>query len=150
MKVAVPVSDEKLEVVERTGQASFFAVFEISEDKNFNFLELREIPEAHEHNEIGRGQGGEGQGFGNGRGAGEGRGLHSHDHDHDNLSDEEHTEGHNRQSAIINDCEYALLKRVGPHMREALENADIKIKLFRRKDGDNAKDYVTKFVTEIL
>ena len=122
MKVAVPVLDDSLEIVERTGQAPFFAVFEINEDKSYNFLELREVPAGHNHH---------------------------HDEGHNHEDEKDHSEGHNRQSRVISDCEYIFVKRVGPHMREALENNDIKIKMFRRKDGDNAKDYVAKFVSEL-
>ncbi len=121
MKVAIPVFGESLEVFERTGQAPFFAVFEINEDKSFNLLELRKNSKGHEHHHEGE--------------------SHSH-------NEEEHTNEHNKQASGISDCEYIFVKRIGEHMRESLNNMNIKIKMFRKKDGDNAKDYIQKFISE--
>lgn len=117
MRVGVPVEGENLRVVERTGQAPFFAIFDI-EGEGFTLVMLRSLPAHSEHH-------------------------HEHHHEH-----HEHKNEHKRQVDVISDCEFALLKRVGEHMREAFDNAGIKIKMFRQKDGELASDYVRAFIAK--
>ncbi|NPA87274.1 MAG: dinitrogenase iron-molybdenum cofactor, partial [Epsilonproteobacteria bacterium] len=48
IKVAVPVKDESLEIVTRTGRAPFFAIFEF-DGNEFKLLGLNENTHAGEH-----------------------------------------------------------------------------------------------------
>jgi len=120
MKRAIPVFDENLEIFERTGQAPFLAVFD--EDK---LVELRVNPKhSHSHTE------------------------HSHEHDH--ADEEEHTNEHRNQVVAIQDCGEILVRRVGPNMQEALNEAGIKIVKIRKKHGDKADEVIKLYLTEGL
>ena len=119
MRVAIPVAGESLEVFERTGQAPFFAVFDIKDDKSFELVEMRANQKHH------------------------------HIHNDEVENDNEHLNEHINQVKFISDCDYIFVKRVGKHMKEALDTQNIEVKKFKKDDGVTAIDYLNKFIGEM-
>lgn len=120
MKIAIPVSEDKHTIFQRTGHAPYFAIYE---DHNL----VHYIENSHEKG---------------GHGAHE---HHEHDHDH-----HEHVAGHKKDIAALEGCEYILVQMIGEHMREAVESLGMKVKKIRKKDGDNANEVVEKFLNNTL
>ena len=112
MKVAVPVEGENLKIVTRTGRAPFFAIFELSGDE-FKLIGLNENTHAREHE-------------------------HEHGHQEEHTADEvEHHHKHLKASKI-DDCDYIVIRAVGPNMKDALEKAGVKIIKVSKNDGKYA------------
>ena len=123
MKIAVPVSGEDLTIFTRTGRAPYFAIFEF-DGSEFKFLKLNENTHAHEHEEE-----------------------HSHQEEH--TADEiEHHHKHVKASKI-SDCDYIVVRALGPNMQDALKLEGIKIIKVRKSDGDNALEVLEKIKGEL-
>ncbi len=118
MKVAVPVKDEGLEVVTRTGRAPFFAVFEVDE-KTFRLLSLE--PNAHSHEEHG-------------------------EHHHEEHTEDE-IESHRRHLRGLIGCDYILTLALGPNMKDALIRENITPVKVDKKDGKTATELLEKFIS---
>jgi len=122
MKIAVPVSGKGLKIVTRTGRAPFFAIFQL-EGGNFKFLELRENGHAREHKEE------------------------SH---HNSVQPEPHTpeeiEHHYQhlREAGLEECQFIVVRGLGPNMRSALERAGVKIVKVSKQIGDMAPEILNK------
>jgi len=126
MKVAVPVSGENLEIFTRTGRAPFFAIFEF-DGNEFKLLGLNENTHAHEHEE------------------GHGNGHHQEEHSADEV---EHHHQHVKASKI-EDCDYIVVRALGPNMADALKLAGVKPIKVSKKDGDNALEVLEKIKGEL-
>ena len=123
-KVAVPVKDETLEIVTRTGRAPFFAIFECDEN-GCKLLELRENTHAHEHEHE-----------------------HGH-HQEEHTSDEvEHHHKHVKASKV-DECDYIVVRALGPNMEDALKMAGINIIKVSKKDGDTAPEVLEKIKEQL-
>ena len=124
MKIAVPVSGENLEIFTRTGRAPYFAIFGF-DGKEFKLLGLNENTHAHEHEEG-----------------------HEHGHQEEHTQDEvEHHHKHVKASKI-EDCDYIVVRAVGPNMEKALKKAGVKIINVRKNDGNNALEVLEKIKGE--
>ena len=123
MKVAVPVSGENLEIFTRTGRAPFFAIFEF-DGENFKLLGLNENTHAKEHEE------------------GE-----SHQEEH-TANEVEHHHKHVKASKI-EDCDYIVVRALGPNMEDALKMAGVKVIKVRKSDGENALEVLEKIKDEL-
>ena len=124
MKVAVPVSGENLEIFTRTGRAPYFAIFEF-DGNEFKLLGLNENTHAKEHEKE-----------------------HEH-HQEEHTTDEiEHHHKHVKASKI-EECDYIVVRALGPNMEEALKKAGIKIINVRKSDGDNALEVLEKIKGEL-
>ena len=128
MKVAVPVSGESLEIVTRTGRAPFFAIFEF-DGNEFKLLGLNENTHSHEHEEE----------------HGHGNEHHQEKHTQDEV---EHHHKHVKASKI-EDCDYIVVRAVGPNMEDALKLAGVKLIKVRKKDGENALEVLEKIKGEL-
>jgi len=128
MKVAVPVSGENLEIVTRTGRAPFFAIFEF-DGNEFKLLGLNENTHSHEHEEE----------------HGHGNEHHQEEHTQDEV---EHHHKHVKASKI-EDCDYIVVRAVGPNMEDALKLAGVKLIKVRKKDGENALEVLEKIKGEL-
>ena len=118
MKIAVPVDTDKKTIVQRTGRAPFFAIYE--DDKLLDVVEVA---------------------------SGEGHHGHENGHDeHVHEDDEEHVQGHKKDIMGINGCDVVLFQMIGEHMREAIESLGIKLKKIRKKDGSTADEVVKNFL----
>ena len=118
MKVAVPVEGENLKIVTRTGRAPFFAIFEFDGDE-FKLIGLNENTHAHEHE-------------------------HEHGHQEEHTADEvEHHHKHVKASKA-DDCDYIVVRAVGPNMKDALEKAGVKIIKVSKNDGEYATEVLEK------
>ena len=118
MKVAVPVEGENLKIVTRTGRAPFFAIFEFDGDE-FKLIGLNENTHAHEHE-------------------------HEHGHQEEHTADEvEHHHKHVKASKV-DDCDYIVVRAVGPNMKDALEKAGVKIIKVSINDGEYATEVLEK------
>ena len=123
MKVAVPVEGENLKIVTRTGRAPFFAIFEFSGDE-FKLIGLNENTHANEHE-------------------------HEHGHQEEHTADEvEHHHKHVKASKV-DDCDYIVVRAVGPNMKDALEKAGVKIIKVSKKDGEYALEVLEKIKDEL-
>ena len=123
MKIAVPVSGENLEIFTRTGRAPYFAIFEF-DGNEFKLIGLNENTHAHEHE-------------------------HEHNHQEEHTADEvEHHHKHVKASKI-EDCNYIVVRAIGPNMEEALKKAGVKIIKIRKSDGDNALEVLEKIKGEL-
>ncbi len=124
MKVAVPVSGENLEIFTRTGRSPYFAIFEF-DGNEFKLLGLNENTHAKEHEKE-----------------------HEH-HQEEHTTDEiEHHHKHVKASKI-QECDYIVVRALGPNMEEALKKAGIKIINVRKSDGDNALEVLEKIKGEL-
>jgi len=126
MKVAVPVSGENLEIFTRTGRAPYFAIFEF-DGNEFKLLGLNENTHAHEHEES------------------HGHGHHQEAHTQDEVA---HHHQHVKASKI-EDCDYIVVRALGPNMADALKLAGVKIIKVSKKDGDNALEVLEKIKGEL-
>ncbi len=130
MKVAVPVSGENLEIFTRTGRAPFFAIFEF-DGNEFKLLGLNENTHAHEHDKE------------------EHKHENGHGHQEEHTADEvEHHHKHVKASKI-EDCDYLIVRAVGPNMEDALKLAGVKVIKVRKKDGENALEVLEKVKGEL-
>ncbi len=129
MKVAVPVSGENLEIFTRTGRAPFFAIFEF-DGENFKLLGLNENTHANEHDEEEHTHG---------------NGAHQEEHTEDEV---EHHHKHVKASKI-EDCDYLIVRAVGPNMEDALKLAGVKVIKVRKKDGEQALEVLEKIKGEL-
>jgi predicted Fe-Mo cluster-binding NifX family protein len=112
IKIAIPVEGEELKIAKRTGRAAFFAIFEFN-GENFKLLRLNENTHAREHE-------------------------HEHGHQEEHTADEvEHHHKHLKASKI-DDCDYIVIRAVGPNMKDALEKAGVKIIKVSKNDGKYA------------
>jgi predicted Fe-Mo cluster-binding NifX family protein len=127
IKVAVPVKDESLEIVTRTGRAPFFAIFEF-DGNEFKLLGLNENTHAGEH-EHGHG--------------------HGHGHQEEHTADEvEHHHKHVKASKV-DDCDYIVVRALGPNMEDALKLAGVKIIKVSKKDGEKAPEVLEKIKEQL-
>jgi predicted Fe-Mo cluster-binding NifX family protein len=125
IKVAVPVEGENLNIVTRTGRAPFFAIFEF-DGNEFKLLGLNENTHAEEHEHE-----------------------HGHEHQEEHTSDEvEHHHKHVKASRV-DDCNYIVVRAVGPNMKDALEMAGVKIIKVGKKDGETAPEVLEKIKGEL-
>ena len=118
MKIAVPVENESLKIVKKTGEAPFFALF-----NGTDFDRIVEAPKkGHAH--------------------------HSHDDEthHRHENDEEHIEGHGKSLSNLQGVELMLVRAIGPHMKEAVDRAGIAVKKIREKDGVFAGEAVKNYL----
>jgi predicted Fe-Mo cluster-binding NifX family protein len=123
IKVAVPVKDESLEIVTRTGRAPYFAIFECDEN-GCRLLELRENTHAHEHE-------------------------HEHGHAEEHTADEvEHHHKHVKASKV-DECDYIVVRALGPNMEDALKMAGVKIVKVSKKDGEKAPEVLEKIKEQL-
>jgi len=125
IKVAVPVEGENLVIATRTGRAPFFAIFEF-DGNEFKLLGFNENTHAGEHEHE-----------------------HGHEHQEEHTSDEvEHHHKHVKASKV-DDCDYIVVRAVGPNMKDALEMAGVKIIKISKKDGDTAPEVLEKIKGEL-
>ena len=118
MKIAVPVEGENLKIVTRTGRAPFFAIFEY-DGNEFKLIGLNENTHAIEHE-------------------------HEHGHQEEHTADEvEHHHKHVKASKV-DDCNYIVIRAIGPNMEDALEKAGVKIIKVSKKDGEYAMEVLKK------
>jgi predicted Fe-Mo cluster-binding NifX family protein len=123
MKVAVPVEGENLKIVTRTGRAPFFAIFEFNGNE-FKLIGLNENTHANEHE-------------------------HEHGHQEEHTADEvEHHHKHVKASKV-DDCDYIVVRAVGPNMKAALEKAGVKIIKVSKNDGEYALEVLEKIKDEL-
>jgi predicted Fe-Mo cluster-binding NifX family protein len=127
IKVAVPVKDESLEIVTRTGRAPFFAIFEF-DGNEFKLLGLNENTHAGEHEH--------GHGHGNG---------HQEEHTADEVK---HHHKHVKASKV-DDCDYIVVRALGPNMEDALKLAGVKIIKVSKKDGEKAPEVLEKIKEQL-
>ena len=122
MKIALPVYGENLEIFTRTGRAPYFAIFEF-DGNEFKLVALNENTHAKEHEE-------------------------GDNHQEEHTSDEvEHHHKHVKASKIA-DCDYIVVRAIGPNMEEALKKAGVKIIKVKKSDGDNALEVLEKIKGE--
>lgn len=123
MKIAVPVKDDSLEIVTRTGRAPFYAIFEAIDNK-INLLEIRENLHSHEH----------------------------HHDDSNDISEEkysqEEVEHHRNQLKNLSDVDLILVRGLGPNMKGALELENIKVIRISKQDGNKAGDVIKKYIID--
>ena len=123
MKIAMPVSGENLEIFTRTGRAPYFAIFEF-DGENFKLIGLNENTHAHEHEE-------------------------GHTHQEEHTADEvEHHHKHVKASKI-EDCDYIVVRAIGPNMEDALKLAGVKVIKVRKSDGETALEVLEKIKDQL-
>ena len=117
IKIAVPVEGENLKIFTRTGRAPYFAIFEFDKEK-FNLISLNENTHSKEH---------------------------AHDHHHEEHTDDE-VKHHHRylKTSKISDCNYIIVRALGPNMKDALDLAGIKPIKVSKKDGEYALEVLEK------
>jgi predicted Fe-Mo cluster-binding NifX family protein len=126
VKVAVPVEGENLVIVTRTGRAPFFAIYEF-DGNEFKLLGLNENTHAGEHEEH----------------------EHGHEHQEEHTADEvEHHHKHVKASKV-DDCDYIVVRALGPNMKDALELAGVKVIKVSKKDGDTAPVVLEKIKEQL-
>jgi len=125
MKIAVPVESDKSTIARKTGQATFFAIYENEKVVDF-------VPNRH-----GRANHGVGEGVG---------GAH---HKHEHMQNEESVNSHKKDISEISDCDVILLQVVGEHMKQALISMGIDVKKVRQKDGNTADEVVKNFLENL-
>jgi predicted Fe-Mo cluster-binding NifX family protein len=127
IRVAVPVEGDSLEIVTRTGRAPFFAIYEF-DGNEFKLLGLNENTHAGEHE-------------------------HEHENGHEHA--EEHTadevEHHHKhvKASRVDDCDYILVRALGPNMKDALEMAGVKVVKISKKDGEKAPEVLEKIKEQL-
>jgi predicted Fe-Mo cluster-binding NifX family protein len=119
IKVAVPVDGKDLNIVTRTGRAPFFAIFEC-DDNGCNLLRLEENTHAKEHHE------------------------HEHGHEEEHTDDEVKHHHKHVKASKVDECDYILVRGLGPNMKDALEMAGVKIIKVSKKDGEKATEILEK------
>ena len=125
IKVAIPVEGENLVIVTRTGRAPYFAIFECDEN-GCRLLELRENTHAHEHEHE-----------------------HEHGHAEEHTTDEvEHHHKHVKASKV-DECDYIVVRALGPNMEDALKMAGVKIIKVSKKDGEKAPEVLEKIKEQL-
>jgi predicted Fe-Mo cluster-binding NifX family protein len=125
IKVAVPVEGENLVIVTRTGRAPFFAIYEFNGNE-FKLVGLNENTHAGEHDHD-----------------------HGHDHQEEHTADEvEHHHKHVKASKV-DDCDYIVVRALGPNMKDALELAGVKIIKVSKKDGERAPEVLEKIKEQL-
>jgi predicted Fe-Mo cluster-binding NifX family protein len=118
IKIAVPVDGENLKIAKRTGRALFFAIFEF-DGYEFKLIGLNKNTHAREHE-------------------------HEHGHQEEHSADEvEHHHKHVKASKI-DDCDYIIVKAIGPNMKDALLKANVKIIKVSNNDGEYALEVLEK------
>jgi len=123
VKIAVPVKDESLEIVTRTGRAPFFAIFEF-DGNEFKLLGLNENTHAGEHE-------------------------HGHGHQEEHTADEvEHHHKHVKASRLSG-VDYIVVRALGPNMEDALKMEGIKIIKVSKKDGEKAEEVLEKIKEQL-
>ena len=125
MKIAVPVSGENLEIFTRTGRAPYFAIFEF-DGNEFKLLGLNENTHAREHEE-------------------------GHEHGHQEAHTQDEVEHHHKhvKASKIEDCDYIVVRALGPNMEDALKLAGIKVIKVRKSDGENALEVLEKIKDQL-
>ncbi len=71
---------------------------------------------------------------------------HEHHDEHDHHHDEEHANEHRNQVKGIGDCEVVIVRMVGEHMADALEEAGLEIVMVHQDDGETADEVVKKYL----
>lgn len=127
IKIAVAVEGENLKIVTRTGRAPYFAIFEFDGEK-FNLISLNENTHSKEHEH------------------GHGHGHHEEQHSEDEVK---HHHRHLKTSKI-SDCNYIIIRGLGPNMKDALELAGIKPIKVSKKDGEYALEVLEKIKDKLL
>ncbi|MEO1927501.1 MAG: NifB/NifX family molybdenum-iron cluster-binding protein [Nautiliaceae bacterium] len=123
IKVAVPVKDESLEIVTRTGRAPYFAIFKCDES-GCKLLSLNENTHAHEHE-------------------------HEHGHAEEHTADEvEHHHKHVKASRLSG-VDYIVVRALGQNMEDALKMEGIKIIKISKKDGEKADEVLEKIKEQL-
>jgi predicted Fe-Mo cluster-binding NifX family protein len=122
MKIVVPVGDDKKTIFKRTGQASFYNIY--------NDAQLIEsVVNKHSH------------------GGGHG---HKHTHEHSHDDDHEHLNQHKKDIDALKGCDIILVQALGEHMKEALESIDLKVMKLRKDDGSDSDEVVGKYLSNDL
>jgi predicted Fe-Mo cluster-binding NifX family protein len=120
MKIAVPVKDESLEIVTRTGRAPYFAIFECDEN-GCKLVSLNENTHAHEHEHE-----------------------HGHGHQEEHTSDEVAHHHKHVKASKLSGVDYIIVRAIGPNMEDALKMEGVKIIKISKKDGDKANEVLEK------
>ncbi len=124
MKVAVPVKDESLEIVTRTGRAPYFAIFECNEN-GCKLVSLNENTHAHEHE-------------------------HEHGHQEEHTSDEVAHHHKHVKASRLSGVDYIVVRAIGPNMEDALKMEGIKIIKVSKKDGERADEVLEKIKEKLV
>lgn len=117
MKVAIPVKDDSLTFFGNAGHTPYFAVYSINGGgmfKAFKFEELRANPRTdldHEHDES----------------------DHHCSHGHE---DEAHVQEHQKMGALLDDCDFIVVKRACKNTAAAMANYGVALKKY---SGDATK-----------
>jgi len=125
MKIVVPVSGENLEIVTRTGRAPYFAIFEF-DGNEFKLIGLNENTHAHEHEEE-----------------------HEHGHQEEHTQDEVAHHHKHVKASKIEDCDYIVVRAIGPNMEDALKLAGVKVIKVRKNYGEKASEVLEKIKGEL-
>jgi predicted Fe-Mo cluster-binding NifX family protein len=118
VRIAVPVEGENLRIVTRTGRAPYFAIFQFDGER-FQLEKLTENTHAKEHRE------------------GEG---HQEAHTEEEIAHHHH----HVKASQLGECQFIVVRAVGPNMREALKREGIKIVKVSQKDGEYAPEVLEK------
>jgi len=120
IKIAVPVEGENLKIFTRTGKAPYFAIFEFDKEK-FKLISLNENTHSKEHN-------------------------HKEEHTDDEIKQ------HHRhlKTSNISDCNYIIVRALGPNMKDALYLAGIKPIKVSKEDGEYALEILEKVKDKLL
>jgi len=120
-KVAVPVEGENLKIFTRTGRAPYFAIFEFDK-KNFKLVSLNENSHSKEQ-----------------------------DHHHEKHTEDEIKHHHRHlKTSNISDCNYIIVRALGPNMKDALDLAGIKPIKVSKEDGEYALQVLEKVEDKLL
>ncbi len=107
MKIAIPTND-RINVAERSGRASEFAIIEIKNNKIINIDYIENEHETNHHS-----------------GKGHNHGEHESDHNHDDLVQ------------LLNGIDFIIGKKFGPHFSRDFYKAGIKMQLTKLKNIDD-------------
>jgi predicted Fe-Mo cluster-binding NifX family protein len=69
-----------------------------------------------------------------------------HEHQHHSHDNQEHLNQHKNQVLGIKDCQVIIVRMVGDHMANALEEAGIEIVIVHQDDGETADVVVKKYL----
>ncbi|MEO1959215.1 MAG: NifB/NifX family molybdenum-iron cluster-binding protein [Nautiliaceae bacterium] len=122
MKIAVPVKDESLEIVTRTGRAPYFAIFECDEN-GCKLLSLNENTHAQEH---------------------------EHEHQEEYTADEVAHHHRHVKASKLSGVDYIVVRAIGPNMEDALKMEGIKIIKVSKKDGEKALEVLEKIKEKLV
>jgi len=122
IRIAVAVEGENLKIVTRTGRAQYFAVFEF-DGKNFKLVSLNKNTHSKEH---------------------------KHDHKEEHTNDEVKHHHRHIKTSNISDCNYIIVRALGPNMKDALNLAGIKPIKVSKKDGGNALEVLEKVKNKFI